>query len=74
VYAPSPIPRADREVQDLLGPATYQSVELLHVGSTIERKRIDVLLEVVAILRGRWPMVRLIRVGDTFTRQRRSDT
>ena len=60
-------PRADREVQDLLGPASYQSVELLHVGSTIERKRIDVLLEVVAILRERWPMMRLIRVGDTFT-------
>ena len=62
-----PDPRADREVQDLLGPASYRSVELLHVGSTIERKRIDVLLEIVAVLRRWWPMLRLIRVGDTFT-------
>jgi glycosyltransferase involved in cell wall biosynthesis len=62
-----PDPRADREVQDLLGPASYTSVELLHVGSTIERKRIDVLLDVVSILRRLWPALRLIRVGDTFT-------
>lgn len=60
-------PRADREVQDLLGPASDKSVELLHVGSTIERKRIDVLLDVVSILRRLWPTLRLIRVGDTFT-------
>jgi glycosyltransferase involved in cell wall biosynthesis len=64
---PRPDPRADRDVQDLLGPASYKSVELLHVGSTIERKRIDVLLDVVAILRRLWPTLRLIRVGDTFT-------
>ena len=34
----------------------------------IERKRIDVLLDVIASLRRVWPAVRLIRVGDTFTR------
>ena len=62
-----PDARADREVEELLGPAGPHTLELLHVGSTIARKRIDVLLEAVAILRRLWPNVRLIRVGDTFT-------
>ncbi|HLG54678.1 MAG TPA: glycosyltransferase family 1 protein [Vicinamibacterales bacterium] len=59
--------RADREAADLLGPEDPRSVELLHVGSTIARKRIDVLLETVAALRRTRPGVRLIRIGDTFT-------
>jgi glycosyltransferase involved in cell wall biosynthesis len=62
-----PDPRADREVDELLGPPSANAIELLHVGSTISRKRIDVLLEVVAGLRRLWPGLRLIRVGDTFT-------
>jgi glycosyltransferase involved in cell wall biosynthesis len=62
-----PDARADREAVDLLGPVDPNAVELLHVGSTIARKRIDVLLESVAILRRLWPTLRLIRVGDTFT-------
>jgi glycosyltransferase involved in cell wall biosynthesis len=62
-----PDPRADREAEELLGAADPESIELLHVGSTIQRKRIDVLLDVVAALRRLWPAVRLIRVGDTFT-------
>jgi glycosyltransferase involved in cell wall biosynthesis len=60
-------PRADREAADLVGAARSDSIELLHVGSTIERKRIDVLLDVVAVLKRLWPALRLIRVGDTFT-------
>jgi glycosyltransferase involved in cell wall biosynthesis len=59
--------RADREAEELVGAARPDSVELLHVGSTIERKRIDVLLGVVAMLRQRWPALRLIRVGSVFT-------
>jgi glycosyltransferase involved in cell wall biosynthesis len=59
--------RADREVADLLGPEDANVVELLHVGSTIPRKRIDVLLETVAGLRRKRKGVRLIRIGDTFT-------
>lgn len=62
-----PDPRGDREVEELLGPASPHTPELLHVGSTIPRKRIDVLLESVAILKRLWPNLRLIRVGDTFT-------
>lgn len=62
-----PDPRGDREAEALLGPVGPNSVELLHVGSTIARKRIDVLLETAATLRRQWPGLRLIRVGDTFT-------
>jgi glycosyltransferase involved in cell wall biosynthesis len=62
-----PDARADREAAELLGPVEVNAIELLHVGSTIPRKRIDVLLESVAILRRRWPSLRVIRVGDTFT-------
>ncbi|HEY9466987.1 MAG TPA: glycosyltransferase family 1 protein [Vicinamibacterales bacterium] len=62
-----PDPRADRELEELLGPPGPKTIELLHVGSTIARKRIDVLLESVARLKRAWPHLRLIRVGDTFT-------
>lgn len=41
--------------------------DLLHVGSTIPRKRIDTLLEVVAEVRKSRPDVRLWRVGGAFT-------
>ena len=58
---------ADREAAKLLGPADVAYPELLHVGSTIPRKRIDVLLQVFAALRSDYPGLRLIRVGDTFT-------
>lgn len=44
-------------------------VMLLHVGSTIPRKRIDVLLRVFAGVRAQFPAARLVRVGGTFTRE-----
>jgi glycosyltransferase involved in cell wall biosynthesis len=62
---------ADREAARLLGPVNVARPELLHVGSTIARKRIDVLLEVCAALRRDHPALRLIRVGDTFTNSQR---
>jgi glycosyltransferase involved in cell wall biosynthesis len=55
----------------MLGPAG-RHVELLHVGSTIARKRIDVLLHVVAALRRERPAVRLVRVGGPFTAAQRA--
>ena len=60
--------RIDRPTS-LLGPAGGQQVELLHVGSTIPRKRIDVLLNVVAALRRRHPGVRLIQGRRSRSRQ-----
>ena len=61
---PEPDTAADQAAAELLGPVG--APELLHVGSTISRKRIDVLLDVlraVATTHG----VRLIRVGGAFT-------
>jgi len=68
---PDPEPFADREAARLLGPAG-RHIELLHVGSTIARKRIDVLLHVIAALRGQRRDVRLVRVGGPFTAAQRA--
>jgi glycosyltransferase involved in cell wall biosynthesis len=40
---------------------------LLHVGSCIPRKRIDVLLTVLAAVRARRPGIRLLQVGGSWT-------
>jgi glycosyltransferase involved in cell wall biosynthesis len=40
---------------------------LLHVGSCIPRKRIDVLLDVFAALRSRFPGLRLVKVGAAWS-------
>src|SRR4029077_15265298 len=58
------------EAGRVLGPR--QGVELLHVGSTIDRKRIDVLLEVFAAVRAARRDARLIRVGGPFTGAQRA--
>ena len=48
-FSPDPDPAADAEAARLLGPTGPASpLELLHVGSNIPRKRIDVLLSVFA--------------------------
>lgn len=56
---------ADREVASLMG--AVNPFDILHVGSTIPRKRIDVLLEIFNGVRKRFPAARLIRVGGGFT-------
>lgn len=66
-YSPDPDLQADAEATRLLGPANLNRYDLLHVGSTIPRKRIDVLLEVFASVRRALPGARLIRVGGPFT-------
>ena len=65
--SPEADPVADSEAERLLGPAAAGKPELLHVGSTIPRKRIDVLLRVFAAVRKEVPSARLIRVGGAFT-------
>jgi glycosyltransferase involved in cell wall biosynthesis len=63
-----PDPAAKKVVEELLADGSgAQTIDLLHVGSTIPRKRIDVLLEVYRRLRQTEPQVRLIRVGGAFT-------
>jgi glycosyltransferase involved in cell wall biosynthesis len=68
--SPEAEPAADVEAARLLGPAG-RTTDLLHVGSTIARKRIDVLLQVVAAVRRQRRDVRLVRVGGPFTAEQR---
>lgn len=67
VFAPRSNPLAESEVEQHLGRQTRDGIDLLHVGSTIPRKRIDVLLRVFAAVRHRFPHVRLLRAGGEFT-------
>jgi glycosyltransferase involved in cell wall biosynthesis len=46
---------------------TPQAPYILHVGSSIPRKRLDVLLNVFAAIRDRHPDLRLIQVGGVWT-------
>ena len=67
-----PEPAVEARVDALLaggsGRGDSSSVDLLHVGSTIPRKRLDVLLEVFARVRREIaPGARLLRVGGPFT-------
>ena len=48
-------------------PVSLDRPFLLHVGSTIPRKRIDVLLDVFAGVRERRPELRLVQVGGVWT-------
>jgi glycosyltransferase involved in cell wall biosynthesis len=63
---PDPEPNSDAEGERLLGPS--KGAEILHVGSTIPRKRIDTLLQSFAEVRRSRPDARLLRVGGAFTR------
>lgn len=56
---------ADAIAAGLTGPAG--GADLLHVGSTIPRKRIDVLLETLGLVAKQRPDVRLWRVGGAFS-------
>jgi glycosyltransferase involved in cell wall biosynthesis len=55
--------------EDLPGPVIEMGTRpfLLHVGSCIARKRIDVLLDVFAALHARLPDLRLVKVGGPWT-------
>ena len=57
---------ADRDAARLVR-ARAGATELLHVGSTIARKRIDALLAICAALVPRLPGLHLVRVGGPFT-------
>ena len=67
VCTPAPDSDADAAAATLLGPPQPEVVELLHVGSTIPRKRIDVLIQTMAAVRATGRTVRLIRAGGAFT-------
>jgi glycosyltransferase involved in cell wall biosynthesis len=57
---------ADAEIEKRLGPRRF---DILHVSSTISRKRIDVLLDIFSRFHKTRPDSRLLRVGGPFTRE-----
>lgn len=63
--SPMPDEHFDREAAALLGD--WQGIDLLHVGSTIPRKRVEDLLRIVASVFDRRQDIRLIRVGGALT-------
>jgi glycosyltransferase involved in cell wall biosynthesis len=70
----SHVPHADADavIATRLGPVGRR-LELLHVGSVISRKRIDVLLGVLAGVAAVHPDVVLLRVGGALTAAQRAD-
>jgi glycosyltransferase involved in cell wall biosynthesis len=65
-FSPLPDAEADAEADRFLGPRGADALDLLHVGSTVSRKRLDVLLRVFARVRREFPRARLVRVGGGF--------
>ncbi len=63
----TPETTSDAEAARLLGAEDPDAPEILHVGSTIPRKRIDVLLCIFAGVKHIAPRARLVRVGGPFT-------
>jgi len=68
-YRPEPVP-GDRSAE-LLAPLGGQPY-LLHVGSAIPRKRLDVLFAAFAALRARHPDLRLVQQGGTLSPTQRA--
>lgn len=66
-FSPHPDAIAGADIAHRIGPAEPDTPELLHVGSTISRKRIDLLLRVFAAARAACPRLRLIKAGGAFT-------
>jgi glycosyltransferase involved in cell wall biosynthesis len=64
--SPRPDEAADAAVMRLLGSADPVAIEILHVGSTIRRKRIDLLLRIVAAAREQFPNLRLVKAGGAL--------
>lgn len=67
VFFAAPEPGFDESVVQTLGLGGQ--AWLLHVGSTIARKRIDVLLQVFARVSAALPGIKLLRVGGALTPQ-----
>jgi glycosyltransferase involved in cell wall biosynthesis len=65
-FSPNVDRGADEQVNSMLGTA-QRSEFLLHVGSAIPRKRIDILLRVFAAARQRTPALQLVRIGGPLT-------
>lgn len=65
---PLPAPDADGKALQKAGVGNRQRF-LLHVGSTVSRKRIDILLQAFARIRQQHPQLLLVRVGGPLTEE-----
>lgn len=74
-FLEQPDEAAERRIDELAGPTDPERVDLLHVGSTIPRKRIGDLLRIVAAVgarrAGRASGVRLLRAGGLLSPEQR---
>src|SRR5262249_12242278 len=66
-FSPVPDPPTEAELTRLIGSPPSETVELLHVGAAMPRKRIDDLIEIFARIRAVLPRSRLLRAGGKFT-------
>jgi glycosyltransferase involved in cell wall biosynthesis len=64
-FRADPDPTADAHAATLLGSAPPDALDLLHVGSTAPRKRIELLLRATAPVLAANPRARLVRVGGS---------
>lgn len=72
VVRPDALVHAPYGVAEEFGPSDAPRERfLLHVGSCIPRKRVDVLLDVFAAVRGGHPDLRLVQVGGEWTAEQR---
>jgi glycosyltransferase involved in cell wall biosynthesis len=65
-FSPAADSDADAETSRLVG-ASSGATQILHVGSTVPRKRIDVLLRIFAGVLHAVPDAHLVRIGGAFT-------
>ncbi|HEU0301182.1 MAG TPA: glycosyltransferase family 1 protein [Longimicrobium sp.] len=70
-FAAAPDAAPDAEAARLLGPASAASIDFLHVGSTVARKRIPLLLRAFAEVAPVVPGARLVRVGGPLEPEQR---
>jgi len=66
-YGSAPNDDSEREARRLLAGIPAEATIILNVGSTIERKRLDLLLHIFAGVRARTPQAKLVRVGGSLT-------
>ena len=69
--SPEPDLAADSEAERILGRSDSDAIEILHVGSTEPRKRIDLVLQIFAGIARKFPKARLIRVGGGLLSEHR---
>jgi glycosyltransferase involved in cell wall biosynthesis len=61
--SPSADPQSDAEIERRIGE---QGLEILHVGSTSPRKRLDMAIQILSGVRSVFPGIKLLRVGGSL--------